>query len=144
MVSESHYLSAQQRDSTDGDSIRVYVQKYQQALFPFHICDPDYWQGGGGSPPNNGGGGSESWICSWYGEDGEIPDNWPAGCGNPFNPNQMATAHRTLPCGTRIRVTANNRFVDVVMNDRGPHVPGRILDLTKAAFKVVETDTGRG
>ncbi|CAG7829495.1 unnamed protein product, partial [Allacma fusca] len=85
-----------------------------------------------------------SGICSWYGEVGEIPDNYPTACGTPFNPNELATAHRTLPCGTRLRVTANNRYVDVVVNDRGPFVEGRILDLTKAAFKVIEPDTGKG
>ena len=46
-------------------------------------------------------------------------------------------AHRTLPFGTRVRVTnlENQRSVDVVVNDRGPFVPGRIADLSEAAAR---------
>jgi len=52
----------------------------------------------------------------------------------------MKVAHKTLPCGTRIRVKnlSNGKTVDVTVNDRGPFTPGRILDLTYAAFGNIE------
>jgi rare lipoprotein A len=55
--------------------------------------------------------------------------------GGWFNPNAMTAAHKTLPFGTRVRVThlGNGRSVDVRINDRGPYVRGRIIDLSKAA-----------
>ena len=48
-------------------------------------------------------------------------------------------AHRTLPFGTRVRVTnlENHRSVDVVVNDRGPFVPGRIADLSAGAARQI-------
>jgi rare lipoprotein A len=55
--------------------------------------------------------------------------------GEPFDPAALTMAHRTLPFGTRVRVTnvENQRTVDVVVNDRGPAVAGRIADLSQAA-----------
>lgn len=59
--------------------------------------------------------------------------------GGWFNPNAMTAAHKTLPFGTRVRVThmGNGRSVDVKINDRGPYIPGRIIDLSKAAAGVI-------
>jgi len=53
--------------------------------------------------------------------------------------NRLTAAHRTLPFGTRLRVTnvENGRSVVVRVNDRGPHVPGRVLDLSLAAAKAL-------
>lgn len=55
--------------------------------------------------------------------------------GGWFNPNAMTAAHKTLPFGTRVRVThlGNGRSVDVTINDRGPYIAGQIIDLSKAA-----------
>ena len=57
--------------------------------------------------------------------------------GEPFNPTALTMAHRTLPFGTRVRVTnlENQRSVEVVVNDRGPFVSGRIADLSEAAAR---------
>lgn len=73
---------------------------------------------------------SQSGVASCYWE----PQ--PVACGGRFNPSAMTAAHKTLPCGTRVRVTnvRNGRSVDVTINDRGPYVRGRIIDLSKAAF----------
>ncbi len=59
--------------------------------------------------------------------------------GGWFNPNAMTAAHKTLPFGTRVRVThlGNGRKVDVTINDRGPYVGGRIIDLSRAAAGVI-------
>ena len=55
--------------------------------------------------------------------------------GGWFNPNALTAAHRTLPFGTRVRVThrGSGRSVDVTINDRGPYIAGRIIDLSRAA-----------
>src|SRR6478672_8607190 len=55
--------------------------------------------------------------------------------GEIFDPDALTMAHRTLPFGTRVRVTnlENQRSVEVVVNDRGPAVAGRIADLSRAA-----------
>jgi rare lipoprotein A len=59
--------------------------------------------------------------------------------GGWFNPNGMTAAHRTLPFGTRVRVThlGNGRSVEVRINDRGPYIAGRIIDLSKGAAGVI-------
>jgi rare lipoprotein A len=55
--------------------------------------------------------------------------------GGWFNPNALTAAHRSLPFGTRVRVTnkGSGRSVDVTINDRGPYIAGRIIDLSRAA-----------
>ncbi len=55
--------------------------------------------------------------------------------GGWFNPKAMTAAHKSLPFGTRVRVThlGNGRSVVVRINDRGPYIKGRIIDLSKAA-----------
>ncbi|MET0192583.1 MAG: septal ring lytic transglycosylase RlpA family protein [Hyphomicrobiaceae bacterium] len=65
--------------------------------------------------------------------------------GGRFNPNAMTAAHKTLPFGTRVRIRhlRNGRSVDVHINDRGPYVGGRIIDLSKAAASKIGM-TGQG
>lgn len=55
--------------------------------------------------------------------------------GEKYRHKNLTAAHKTLPFGTRVRVTnlANQKQVEVVINDRGPYVDGRILDLSKSA-----------
>jgi rare lipoprotein A len=55
--------------------------------------------------------------------------------GERLQPSQLTAAHRTLPFGTKVRVTnhRNGRTVTVRINDRGPFVRGRVIDLTPAA-----------
>ena len=70
-------------------------------------------------------------VASYYG------DNYkgPMASGPRYDPKKFTAAHRTLPFGTRLRVTdpKTHRSVDVVVNDRGPFIEGRILDLSLAA-----------
>ncbi|MGH3243597.1 MAG: septal ring lytic transglycosylase RlpA family protein [Spirillospora sp.] len=65
--------------------------------------------------------------------------------GEPFDPSKLTAAHKTLPMGTKVRVTNknNDRSVIVRINDRGPYAGGRCLDLSKAAMKQVG-GTGAG
>lgn len=55
--------------------------------------------------------------------------------GARMDATRLAAAHRTLPFGTIVRVEnlANGQTVDVVINDRGPFIQGRVIDLTRAA-----------
>jgi rare lipoprotein A len=68
-------------------------------------------------------------LASFYGEDSETAS------GEKFNPNELTAAHPTLPFGTRLRVTnvANGRSVIVRVNDRGPFIPGRTVDVSSSA-----------
>ena len=59
----------------------------------------------------------------------------PTASGEKYRHNKFTAAHKTLPFGTRVKVTnlGNNESVEVVINDRGPYVENRILDLSKSA-----------
>lgn len=65
--------------------------------------------------------------------------------GEPFDPSELTAAHKTLPLGSKVRVTNrnNNRSVIVRINDRGPYAGGRCLDLSRAAMEKVG-GTGAG
>ena len=71
-------------------------------------------------------------IASFY------SDEQPTANGEKFNPNAMTAAHRSLPFGTRLRVTnlATGRSVTVRVNDRGPYIPGRIVDVSYSAAEI--------
>lgn len=72
-------------------------------------------------------------IASWYGfESGSR-----TATGERFNPHGMSAAHKTLPLPTRVRVTnlANGRSTVVIVNDRGPFVKGRLIDLSMGAAR---------
>jgi len=63
--------------------------------------------------------------------------------GSPASLNQLTAAHRTLPFGTRVLVTnlRNGRSVEVRINDRGPHVADRIIDLSFAAAQALDSSS---
>ncbi|MFI6265742.1 septal ring lytic transglycosylase RlpA family protein [Micromonospora sp. NPDC051006] len=77
----------------------------------------------------------ESGSCgaSFY-SDGQLTAN-----GENFNPDELTAAHKTLPFNTKVRVTnpANGKSVTVRINDRGPFIDGRCLDLSRAAFATI-------
>ncbi|GGO70128.1 RplA family protein [Bowmanella pacifica] len=65
--------------------------------------------------------------------------------GERFNQMASTGAHRTLPFGTRVKVTniKNKQSVIVKINDRGPFIKGRVIDLSRSAFsKIGDTDSG--
>jgi rare lipoprotein A len=78
----------------------------------------------------------ETGRASWY---GEAHQGRPTASGEPFDMNALTAAHPSLPFGTRLRVENldNEREVEVRVNDRGPSVPGRIIDLSYAAARVL-------
>lgn len=81
-------------------------------------------------------------VASWYGPNfqGETTAS-----GETFDMNQMTAAHKILPFGTEVRVTdlSSNRQVVVKINDRGPFIKDRVIDLSKrAAEKLGIIDQG--
>lgn len=59
----------------------------------------------------------------------------PTASGEKYKHSKLTAAHKSLPFGTKVKVTnvANNQTVEVIINDRGPYVDGRIIDLSKSA-----------
>jgi rare lipoprotein A len=80
---------------------------------------------------------TQSGRASWYGEPhhGRLTAN-----GERFDMHALTAAHPTLPFGTRLRVVNldNDREVEVRINDRGPSIPGRIIDLSYAAARTLD------
>jgi rare lipoprotein A len=77
--------------------------------------------------------GTQSGMASYYWQ-GQMTAS-----GARFNPNAMTAAHRNLPFGTKVRVTnkRNGKTVIVTINDRGPFIRGRIIDLSNAAAGII-------
>ncbi|MFA7018822.1 MAG: septal ring lytic transglycosylase RlpA family protein, partial [Sphaerochaetaceae bacterium] len=78
----------------------------------------------------------EQGIASWYAsEPGTLTAN-----GEGFDPEAMTAAHKTLKFGTIVRVhnLEDNQTVDVRINDRGPFIENRIIDLTPSAAKALQ------
>src|SRR5882762_11639707 len=76
-------------------------------------------------------------TASWY---GEYFDGKPTASGETYDMYDMTAAHRTLPLGSYLRVTnlRNGRAVIVRVNDRGPYVDGRIVDLSYGAAEALQ------
>jgi len=85
------------------------------------------------------GGADSREVASFYGHDSETAS------GEKFDPHELTAAHRTLPFGTRLRVTnlANGRSVMVRVNDRGPFIRGRTVDVSSSAAEALQM-TERG
>jgi rare lipoprotein A len=80
-----------------------------------------------------------SGMASYYGNESGSR----TASGQRFNQNAMTAAHRTLPFGTKLRVTHGGQSVVVTINDRGPFVRGRVLDLSTGAARAIGL-TGAG
>jgi len=82
---------------------------------------------------------AETGMGSYYHEPQSVA------CGGVLNTAAMTAAHRSLPCGTMVKVTntKNGRYALVQINDRGPFVDGRIIDVSQAAARDLDM-IGRG
>jgi rare lipoprotein A len=89
--------------------------------------------------PSQGSGHSFSGMASYYGNESGSR----TASGARFNQNAMTAAHRSLPFGTKLRVTHGGQSVIVTINDRGPFVRGRVLDLSTGAARAIGL-TGAG
>ena len=74
-----------------------------------------------------------SGVASFYGNE----SGRETASGQRFNENAMTCAHRSLPFGTKLKVSHGGRSVVVTVNDRGPVVHGRVLDLSTAAARAL-------
>lgn len=108
------------------------TRSYDPKTRPYTVLGKTYY------PLQNAAGYDEVGRASWYGEDfhGKKTAN-----GQIYDMYGVSAAHKTLPLGTQVRVTnlENNRSVILVINDRGPFVHGRILDLSYGAAKKLDT-----
>jgi rare lipoprotein A (peptidoglycan hydrolase) len=86
----------------------------------------------------------ESGVASTYGEGDGFEGNRTA-CGQIFHTHIIQIAHKSLPCGTMVRVvdTDTGLSVEAEVTDRGPYIPGRIVDLSWGAFSQLDP-TGPG
>lgn len=77
-------------------------------------------------------------YASWYGED--TPGT--TASGSRFAPSAITAAHKTLPLGSFAEVTSlvTGRTILVMITDRGPNVPGRLIDLSRGAAQMLGTD----
>lgn len=79
----------------------------------------------------------ERGIASWYGP-GFVGS--PTASGAPYDPERLTCAHKTLPLGTVVRVTRGPLVTACLVNDRGPFVAGRIIDLSRAGSRALGFD----
>ncbi|WP_440636445.1 septal ring lytic transglycosylase RlpA family protein [Bradyrhizobium sp. PUT101] len=89
--------------------------------------------------PTSGTGHSFAGMASFYGNESGSR----TASGQRFNQNAMTAAHRSLPFGTKLRVTHRGQSVVVTINDRGPFIRGRVLDLSTGAARAIGL-TGAG
>ncbi len=103
-----------------------------EAMRPAALADDMVEEAPAASAQRELGGGE----ASFYGQ--ELAGN-PTASGERFDPNKLTAAHRTLPLGSRLRVTnpANGESVVVRVNDRGPYHGNRAIDLSYAAARQI-------
>jgi rare lipoprotein A len=97
------------------------------------------WIDANASIGSSGSGRSFAGKASFYGNESGSK----TASGQRFNQNAMTAAHRSLPFGTKVRVTYRGQSVVVTINDRGPFIKGRVIDLSTGAARAVGL-TGAG
>ncbi|OPY94681.1 hypothetical protein A5906_12085 [Bradyrhizobium sacchari] len=100
---------------------------------------PDWRNANAAMTPSQGTGRSFSGMASYYGNESGSR----TASGARFNQNALTAAHRSLPFGTKLRVTHRGQSVVVTINDRGPFIRGRVLDLSTGAARAIGL-TGAG
>lgn len=91
------------------------------------------WRDANASIAPSTGGRTFSGMASYYGNE----SGRRTASGQRFSQSAMTCAHRSLPFGTKLRVTHGGQSVIVTVNDRGPFVRGRVLDLSTAAARAI-------
>jgi len=102
-------------------------------------ASPDWRNANAAMTPSSGTGRSFSGMASYYGNESGSR----TASGQRFNQNALTAAHRSLPFGTKLRVTHGGQSVIVTINDRGPFIRGRVLDLSTGAARAIGL-TGAG
>jgi len=104
-----------------------------------HKAKSSNWLDANAATGPSGSGRSFSGKASFYGNESGSK----TASGQRFNQNAMTAAHRSLPFGTKVRVTYRGQSVVVTINDRGPFIKGRVIDLSTGAARAVGL-TGAG
>jgi rare lipoprotein A len=91
------------------------------------------WRNANAAVAPSAGGNSFSGVASFFGNDSGSK----TASGQRFSQNALTAAHRSLPFGTKLRVTHGGRSVVVTINDRGPFIRGRVLDLSTGAARAI-------
>lgn len=122
-------------------SARPYRHHHHHHDFAHHAArtENSSWREANASVQPTMGGRSFSGMASFYGNE----SGHRTASGQRFNQEAMTAAHRSLPFGTKLRVTHGGRSVVVTINDRGPFVRGRVLDLSTGAARAIGL-TGAG
>jgi len=118
---------------------RINIRRILSALLAGACLAMGGFSTGQASPPemSKASTASEVGLASYY---AEKYHGRTTASGETFDMNALTAAHRTLPFGTLVRVTQleNNRSVIVRINDRGPFIDGRVIDLSRAAANVLQ------
>jgi rare lipoprotein A len=117
-------------------SARPYRHYHHHHHYAHHAArtETSSWQNANATfAPFSGSGRSFSGMASFYGNESGSR----TASGQRFNQEAMTAAHRSLPFGTKLRVTHGSRSVVVTINDRGPFVHGRVLDLSTGAARAI-------
>lgn len=114
-------------------SARSYGHHHHYAHHVARAEAPSWRQANASIGPSFGMGRSFSGMASFYGNE----SGRRTASGQRFNQEAMTAAHRSLPFGTKLRVTHGGRSVIVTVNDRGPFVRGRVLDLSTGAARAI-------
>src|SRR5579871_2674539 len=122
-------------------SARSYRHHHHHHHYSHHAAraETSSWRDANASLGSSFGGRSFSGMASFYGNE----SGRRTASGQRFNQEAMTAAHRSLPFGTKLRVTHGGRSVIVTINDRGPFVRGRVLDLSTGAARAIGL-TGAG
>ena len=117
-------------------SARPYRHHHHHHHFAHHAAraeNSSWRESNASSAETSGSGRSFSGMASFYGNESGSR----TASGQRFNQEAMTAAHRSLPFGTKLRVTHGGRSVVVTVNDRGPFVRGRVLDLSTGAARAI-------
>jgi rare lipoprotein A len=114
-------------------SAKAYRHHHHHLHHAAHSGDPSWRDANASITPSSGSGRSFSGMASFYGNESGSK----TASGQRFNQNAMTAAHRSLPFGTKLRVTHGGQSVVVTINDRGPFVRGRVLDLSTGAARAI-------
>lgn len=115
-------------------SARPYRHHHHHHHYSHHVRAENSWRESNASVGSSfGGGHSFSGMASFYGNE----SGHKTASGQRFNQEAMTAAHRSLPFGTKLRVTHGSRSVVVTINDRGPFIRGRVLDLSTGAARAI-------
>ena len=111
---------------------KVPAKRYKKSR-PYTVMGKTYY------PTDSASGYNEIGIASWYGRDFH---GRPTATGETYDMYKLTAAHKTLPLGAVVKVTnlKNGKSVVVDVNDRGPFVDGRIIDLSYSAAKAIDMD----